>query len=74
MPAKSSAFPVTKRPTMSPKSPMTLPKISITRILTNSCWSCASATAAFPPVMPTASPQIRFASPTASPPQNSENP
>ena len=56
--------------TISPNSPMALAKISITRILTNSFWSCASASAVAEPDTPIATPQNRLQKPTVSPDQN----
>jgi len=47
-------------PTMTPKSPSALPKISIMRILTKSVPFCASANAHPEPVMPTHTPQKRL--------------
>lgn len=54
-------------PTMTPKSPRALPKISTIRILTNIEDSCASARAALVPEIPTVIPQIRLERPTVSP-------
>ena len=51
-------------PTMTPKSPSALPKISIMRILTKSVPFCASANAHPEPVMPTHTPQKRLLRPT----------
>lgn len=59
---------------MSPKSPRTEPKISTTRIFTNSEESAASDTAAVAPVIPTAIPQIILLSPTVRPAQKREYP
>lgn len=47
---------------------------SMTRILTNSWGSAASASAAFEPEMPTATPHRRLHTPVVKPPQNSEKP
>ena len=82
---KSLALPDTSSPTISPNSPSTELKISMTSTLTkldishgpqkrdkpptHSDGSAASATAALLPLMPTATPQIRFAMPTVRPPQ-----
>lgn len=49
-----------------------LEKISMTRTLTNSCGSAASAMAALAPEMPTATPHRRLHMPAVSPPQKSE--
>ena len=57
---------------MRPKSPMALPKISMTRILTNKDGSWASERAAPLPVMPTQTPQARLDKPTVKPPQKTE--
>ncbi|KAH3661080.1 hypothetical protein OGATHE_005413 [Ogataea polymorpha] len=59
---------------MSPKSPKTEPKISMTRIFTNKLESAASEIAAVDPVTPTATPQMRLLRPTVSPAQNNEYP
>ena len=58
--------------TMTPKRPMALAKISTMRILTKSDASCASASAAPDPTMPTAMPQKRFEKPTVRPAANIE--
>lgn len=57
-----------------PNRPRILPKISITRILTKSWGSAASASAAVEPVMPTEMPQRRLQIPTARPPQKRAKP
>jgi len=55
---------------MRPNRPMADAKISTTRIFTNSEASCASASAALLPEMPTATPQNRLDRPTVRPDQN----
>jgi hypothetical protein len=67
----SSALPLTNNPIISPKSPNTLLKISITSTFTNSVLSAASASAALDPLMPTLTPQIRLHMPTVTPDQKS---
>lgn len=54
-------------PTMTPKSPSALPKISITNIFTKSDEFCASDRAQLLPMMPTQTPQNKFAKPTMIP-------
>jgi len=56
--------------TMTPNRPIALPKISTIRILTNRAGSCASASAAPDPTMPTQIPQNRLEKPTVSPAPN----
>ncbi len=57
-------------PTITPKSPRALPKISIMRILTNVDGVWASANAQPAPVIPTQTPQNKFDSPTDKPAPN----
>ncbi len=54
-------------PTITPKSPRALPKISMIRIFTKVEGVCESAKAAPAPVTPTQTPQKRFDRPTESP-------
>lgn len=61
-------------PIISPNKPNTEPKISMTKTLTKSCGSCASASAALEPVMPTQMPQRRLQMPTVRPPQKMAKP
>lgn len=63
-----------RSPMMSPKSPIMEPKISMTRTLTKSWASAASATAQVAPVIPTQTPQAKLATPTVSPAQKSAYP
>lgn len=57
-------------PTISPKSPIAEPKISIIKILTNNIGLAASLRAAPEPTMPTAMPQNKLTKPTARPAPN----
>ena len=57
-------------PTITPKSPKALPKISIMRILTNVDGVWASANAQPAPVTPTQTPQNKFDRPTDKPAPN----
>ena len=61
------AFEAMMIPMMTPKSPSALPKISTTRILTNSSGFCASERAQLEPAMPTQMPHARFEKPTLMP-------
>lgn len=54
-------------PTMRPKRPMALPKISMIKIFTKSEGLAASARAAPEPTIPTAMPQNRLTRPTVRP-------
>lgn len=54
-------------PTITPKSPRALPKISMTKILTNRDEFCASDKAQLLPIIPTQIPQKRLAKPTIMP-------
>lgn len=54
-------------PMMTPNSPSALPKISTTRILTNSVLFCASDRAQLLPTMPTHMPHTRLAKPQVMP-------
>lgn len=60
-------FEVMYMPTIKPKRPMALPKISTIKILTNKEELAASANAAPEPTTPTAIPQNRFTRPTLMP-------
>lgn len=70
----SFAFPVISKPMINPNKPKTEPKISMTSILTKREESAASLIAAVDPVIPTATPQIKFDNPTVTPAQNNEYP
>jgi hypothetical protein len=59
-------------PTITPKRPRALPKISITKIFTNREEFCASDNAQLLPMIPTHSPQTRFANPTMMPEEKRE--
>lgn len=61
-------------PTMTPKRPMTLAKISRIRILTKSVEFWASARAAPDPTIPTVIPQATLETPTVSPAANMRKP
>lgn len=65
---------VINNPTIKPKRPITDPKISITRILTNKLGSAASEIAAVAPAIPTVMPQTRLLTPTVNPAQNTAYP
>lgn len=54
-------------PTITPKRPKALPKISITRIFTKSVEFWASDSAQLLPIIPTHTPQTRLAKPTIRP-------
>lgn len=57
-------------PTITPKSPRALPKISIIKILTKVEGVCESARAQPAPVIPTHTPQNKFDNPTDNPDPN----
>jgi hypothetical protein len=61
-------------PTITPKRPSALPKISTMRILTNVDGVCASARAHPAPTTPTQIPQKRFERPTDKPEPNTAKP
>ena len=61
-------------PTITPKSPRALPKISTIRILTNVDGVCASARAQPAPTTPTQIPQKRLERPTDKPDPKIANP
>ena len=63
-------FPYCRMPTMIPKSPSAEPKISMIKIFTKVEGVWASARAHPAPVIPTATPQKRFESPTLIPAVN----
>ena len=61
------AWPAMMIPTITPKSPRAVAKISITRIFTKSLLFWASASAHPLPQMPTQTPHTRFVKPVAIP-------
>ena len=61
------AFEAMMIPMMTPNNPSALPKISTTRILTNSSGFCASESAQLEPATPTHIPHARLENPTFTP-------